>query len=250
MRKADEYRAKLRLLDDWDAWLQEESGLPGPRANLELVQAVAEEGAESLFTRWASLDAEGAPANSRAEFLALCGVVGLGRLAAEGQTQYLEILRAHAGDPRWRVREGVAMALQRFGEADMGALLDALEDWTRGSRWEQRAAAAAVAEPRLLRDKTHIVRALHLLDVVTDRLQRTVERRNDSFRALRQGLAYCWSVVVASYPEEGKKIMEKWSQSEDKDVRWIMKENLRKKRLTRMDPEWVDRWLSVFGSTR
>ena len=36
MAKSDTYRAQLRTLQSWDAWLEQESGLPGPRANLEL----------------------------------------------------------------------------------------------------------------------------------------------------------------------------------------------------------------------
>jgi hypothetical protein len=42
--KIGDYRKTLRRLDGWDDYLREESGLPGPRANLELVHAVAEEG--------------------------------------------------------------------------------------------------------------------------------------------------------------------------------------------------------------
>ncbi len=59
--------------------------------------------------------------------------------------------------------------------------------------------------------------------------------------ALRKGLAYCWSVAVAAYPEAGKPAMEKWLANEDKDVRWIMRENLKKNRLVRMDAGWVSR---------
>ena len=33
--------------------------------------------------------------------------------------------------------------------------------------------------------------------------------------------------------------MEKWLADEDKDVRWIMRENLGKARLTRLDAAWV-----------
>jgi hypothetical protein len=33
--------------------------------------------------------------------------------------------------------------------------------------------------------------------------------------------------------------MEKWTQSKDKNIVWIMKENLKKNRLTKMDKEWV-----------
>jgi hypothetical protein len=36
--------------------------------------------------------------------------------------------------------------------------------------------------------------------------------------------------------------MEKWMVHPDKDIRWIMKENLKKNRLVRMDAEWVNHW--------
>jgi hypothetical protein len=42
--QAARYRETLRTLIDWDAFLLQESGLPGPRANLELVQVVADAG--------------------------------------------------------------------------------------------------------------------------------------------------------------------------------------------------------------
>ena len=44
MSKRETYRAILRDMPDWDAYLLRESGLPGPRGNLELAQAVADEG--------------------------------------------------------------------------------------------------------------------------------------------------------------------------------------------------------------
>jgi hypothetical protein len=47
--KKDVYREKLRTLDNWDSYLLEESGLPGPRGNIELAQAVADEGNLTLF---------------------------------------------------------------------------------------------------------------------------------------------------------------------------------------------------------
>jgi hypothetical protein len=56
---------------------------------------------------------------------------------------------------------------------------------------------------------------------------------------LRQGMAYCWSVAVAALPETGKPMMEKWLDSEDKDILWMIKENLKKNRLIKMDAAWV-----------
>ena len=44
MKGPDAYRHTLGSLSDWDAYLQWESRLTGPRANLKLADVVAEEG--------------------------------------------------------------------------------------------------------------------------------------------------------------------------------------------------------------
>ncbi len=242
MAKVEEYRCKLRELGEWDEYLLEESGLPGPRGNIELAQAVAEEGSLELFERYTAYTAERAPANTPHEFLAFCGIVGLGRLAAEGGYEHLAALRRHACDPRWRSREAVAMALQRLGDANMERLIEAMRAWSQGTPLEQRAAAAALCEPRLLRQAEHARAVLQILDEITTTIEGRQERRGEDFLILRQGLGYCWSVGAASLPEEGKRLMEKWLASPDKDIRWIMRENLKKARLERMDAEWVRRW--------
>jgi hypothetical protein len=247
MGKVEEYRRTLRELEDWDPFLLRESGLPGPRGNIELGRAVAEEGDEELFQRYLSFDADVAPVNSPQEFLAFCGVLGLGRLVSEGRTELLGTLREFASDPRWRTREAVAMALQRLGDADMDLLLDEMEGWSQGSLLERRAAAAGLCEPRLLKEPAHVGRVLKLLDVITASIVDVEDRRSEQFLALRKGLGYCWSVAVAALPDEGRKTMERWFSSDDKDVRWIMKENLKKKRLERMDAEWVERAKADLG---
>jgi hypothetical protein len=61
MTKANEYRTKLRALDHWDPYLLKESGLPGPRGNLELAQVVADEGTLELFRRYIAYSADEAP---------------------------------------------------------------------------------------------------------------------------------------------------------------------------------------------
>jgi len=63
--------------------------------------------------------------------------------------------------------------------------------------------------------------------------------REESFKVLRQAMGYCWSVVVAALPEEGKPMMEKWLDVENTDIHWIMRENLKKNRLVKMDATWV-----------
>ena len=270
------YRATLRSLADWDPFLLANSGLPGPRGNLELAQAAADEGSEEQFRRWLALGPDKAPVNSPEEFLSFCGVLGLGTLLAGAGEPMVDghqpatrsvpfehrpsptvapamddppllLLRHFAADPRWRSREAVAMALQRWGDADMAALLGAMAEWSHGSHWEQRAAAAALCEPRLLANPGHAAATLHILDAITASLHWNQDRREGAFRVLRQGLGYCWSVAVAACPEEGKPIMEKWFTDPDPDIRWIMRENLRKHRLTRMDPDWSAASVSLLG---
>jgi len=234
MSKIDQYRAALRTLADWESFLRTESGLPGPRGNLELAAAVALEGHEALFRRWIALDPDQAPVNSPDQFLMVCGVIGLGRLAADqpaARPALLAELRRHAADPRWRAREAVAIALQRLGDADMGALLDEMEHWAGGHPLEQRAAAAALCEPRLLRDPARARRVLAVLDAITAAIPAQRDRRSDAFKTLRQGLGYCWSVAVAALPADGAPLMKKWLVHPDPDIRWIMRENLKKARL-------------------
>jgi hypothetical protein len=160
----------------------------------------------------------------------------------------LVTLRQCASDARWRIREAVVMALQRLGRADMEALLAEMGRWSRGTRLEQRAAAAAVCHPDLIQGAAHAERVLGLLDSITNSLQQAEDRRSDEFKTLRQGLGYCWSVAVSAWPEAGKRAMERWLACDDRDVRWIMKQNLSKKRMERMDGKWVATWKSQLGS--
>jgi hypothetical protein len=242
MTKSDEYRKKLLALEDWDSYLLKNSGLPGPRGNLELAQVVADEGDRKLFQRYIAYNAEIAPVNSPFEFLAFCGIVGLGRLLAEGDSSLLAALRRSASDSRWRLREGVAMALQRLGDADMDRLIAEMRGWAKGAPLEQRAAAAALCEPRLLGQAKHARAVLQILDGITASIGRAADRKSADFLALRKGMGYCWSVAAAALPAEGKALMEKWLAEPDKDIRWIMKENLTKARLARVDPRWVEKW--------
>ena len=90
MSKVSDYRNELRGLDDWEPYLRDHSGLPGPRGNLELAHAVAQEGAgipggADRFLRWAALTSDVAPENTPAGYVAFCGVLGLGALLASGQ---------------------------------------------------------------------------------------------------------------------------------------------------------------------
>ena len=247
MAKVQEYRKTLRTLNSLDAFLMQESRLPGPRANLELAFAVAQEGTEEQILRLASFGPDRAPPNTPEEFLSFCGVLALGYLAARGEGEYWTLLRDRASDPRWRIREAVALGLQEYGRTSMERLLDLMVEWSKGTPLERRAAVASLCEPSLLLDRDHATRILDLLEAITATILDEEDRRSKGFRVLRKGLAYGWSVLVAAQPSIGKPRMEEWIASQNADIRWIMKQNLRKKRLARMDEVWVKAQLEALG---
>jgi len=124
MSSRADHLAALQALapTEWRGYLAEHSGLPGPRANLELAQAVADAASAAQIAEFIAAEDE---------FIALCGAIGLGRVLAAGDDPQVEAeLRMLAADPRWRVREGVAMALQRVGDADRERLWLLAERWT------------------------------------------------------------------------------------------------------------------------
>ena len=245
MSKVEDYARALDGLDDPEPYLLEHSGLPGPRGNIELGLAAARVCDAAQLRRWAALDAQAAPTGGAGEFLAFCGVVGLGRMLAAGDASALDQLRTHADDSRWRVREAVAMALQRWGADDFQGLATAMAGWAHGSWLERRAAAAALCEPVLLTDPPRVQAVLAVLEQATDGVTSAGpdQRRSDEFKALRKGLGYCWSVAVAAAPEVGRPAFEALvahaARSGDRDLRWIARENLRKRRLERLDADWV-----------
>jgi len=235
MSKIDDYRETLKKLDDWIPFLLRESGLPGPRGNLELAYAVAEGGSKEQFEKLLAFQAK---ENTPEVFLVFCGIVGLGKLAAN-ETKLFGRLRGYASDPRWRIREAVATGLQLVGDQDMELLLKEMQKWSHGNWYEKRAAAAALAEPRLLKEHRVVKQVLQILDKITASMESADNPKDEAFKVLRQGMGYCWSVAVAALPEAGKPIIGKWLTSHSKDVHWIIKENLKKNRLVKMDANWV-----------
>jgi hypothetical protein len=243
--KVRSYRDQLRGRRDWKHLLLRESGLPGPRGNLELARAFAHEASRKQIEASLHIALKSSPENTPESFVVFCGVLSLGRLIAAGDHALLGRLRGYASDPRWRIREAVAMALQMLGEADIRFLRREMGKWTRGNWYEKRAAAAALAEPRLLTDEANTRGALELLDSITASLVGAADRRSEPFKALRKGMAYCWSVVVAANPAAGKPIFEKWLGTEDSDIRWMLKQNLKKQRLSRAHRAWAKGCLAL-----
>ncbi len=228
MASIADHRAALAVLDDWTQYLKANSGLPGPRGNLELVAACGEE---------ADLTRARALIETDDEFSTVCGLVALGRIFGEGDQGQRELLHRYASDPRWRAREGVAMALQRAADDNPEASFGLAEVWAGDSDpLVRRAAVAAVAEPRLLTDQARARQALQLLNRITAGFDEVsvAERKTSPVRTLRQALGYAWSVVIAALPDEGLPLFRDLETSTDPDIEWIVRENLKKARLRKL----------------
>ena len=265
-RYADELAALA--VDDVPAYLAERSGLPGPRANLELLAAFGDVAPAALVGRLA---------DEEDEYLRCCGTAALGRLwleatdepaaeqvpakaattqvpdeptaeqvrgsAAPGRAAWsgaatrrgVEVtLTDRARDPSWRVREGAAMAGQRIGGASPVGLAGLVGRWLdTGEPLVARAAIAAVCEPPILRPSPLLrAAALDACARATDLLLRVPasRRRDPDVRTLRQALAYCWSVAVAADPAAGLPRFLALA-TDDPDVAWLVAQNRTKNRL-------------------
>jgi hypothetical protein len=242
-------------------YLAGNSNLPGPRGNLELANAFADVAARlsaehpgelwSLVYRFSAIDPKEAPVNDPRELVPFCGTVGAGAIGASRDDLYdmaMDVLRHKASDPRWRTREGVAMGLQRLIGSRGSRVMRDLEGWISGDDWlAMRAVAAGAAEPALLKDMRITAAALDLHRAIIDRVAASQDRRCDEFRALRQTLGYSISVVVSSSPLPGFQYLSHLAELDDKDIRWIVRENLKKKRLYGHFPREVGVLATMLG---
>ena len=194
-----------------------------------------------MHSRLAALGPEAAPRETAREFLPCCGLAAVGRLVAEGDGSLVPVLRAASGDERWRVRESVAIALQRWGDADVLAMAAEVAGWASGSPYEARAAVAAICEPRLLRSAQAVQAAVRILDAATERLVAMPRPRGEPGRVLGLALGYAWSVAVAASPPAALPVFERWAASDDPDVVKLVRLNLSKARFAKAAPEALAR---------
>lgn len=236
-----------------EAYLLQHSGLPGPRANLELAAAFARQVAlvddrrrlKVLLLDWAELSADTGPTGDRREFLPFCALQAFAATYAKEEPdergRIEQLLRAAANDQRWRLREAAAMGLQRIGEADRGVLVSIIRRWSLApTLLEDRAIVAALAHPPIL-DRAIAIVALHESRRILARVSELDQavRRSEEFRVLSKGLEYAISVFVAALPAEGFEFLREMASSDDPGIRRILAANLGKARLARPFPDEV-----------
>ena len=234
-------------------YLSSNSNLPGPRGNLELAYSFAEAIEDrtvrdsrkiwELATRLSRISASEAPVNDPKEFLSFCGAISIGAIGSVHKAfskSAFGLLKKMADDSRWRMREGVAMGIQKLVAKQGQSALKELDGWIGENEWlSMRAVAAGVAEPALLKDGKTARIALELHKKIFDRVLAAKARKSDEFKTLRQALGYSLSVVACATPEAGFEFMRRIIDTKDADILWVVKENLKKNRLTRSFPSEV-----------
>lgn len=256
MGKRNEFKNQLQpLIDDLsiesigqiESILITNCGIPGKRANLELAYAFAdcfEESQEDkiweAIQRWLGTCQLDALSDDPSEFLPFCALQAMGTFYIKAdddkRNQIMKDYKSFANDARWRIREAVAMGLQRIGEKDWSIIESELIKWMKECSYlEQRAIIAALAHPPILTDKRNVKFCLDTTEAILNKVHISdiKIRKSEDFRVLKKGLEYAISVFVEKLPEEGFSLLERWAAKEDKDINRIIKVNLGKKRLTR-----------------
>lgn len=238
------------------------SNLPGPAGNLTLAAGFADlcaaRGGDGhlweLLLSWTDLRPEDAPTGNPREFLPFCALHAMGALypgvSSEEKNTILARLKRGASDPRWRVREAVAMGFQHIGEWDFEHLMTLFRKWmSAASLTERRCIVAALAHPPMITVPERATECLKIADDVfagiaaLDRDRRTTE----DFRILKKGMEYCVSVYAARDPGAGFALMKRWLKSGDRDIIRIIRANLGKARLAKKHEGSVKKLLVTLG---
>lgn len=218
-------------------YLKENSNLPGARANLQLLYSFSKTATDSDIMDCLNHIKTGTE-NSPEEFLGMCGIVGYAVKNKNNNELVIETIRKYASHKSWRIREAVAMGIQEISEENMQATLKNISKMQVGNFYEKRAVVAGLCEPKLLKDIKVANTVISILKEITETFNHNNKLADDE-ESLRKALAYGWSVAIVHAPVNGKKAFEKLLETESKHIKWIIKENLKKNRLIKMDTDWV-----------
>lgn len=229
--------------------------LPGRRANLELAEAfgdtiihvysINKKDIWELCKDMSEMEYNEEDKNSSEEFIPFCGLIGLGAISSISSACFLEgllILKNAAKDTRWRIREAVAMGIQRVLLNKAKNIIKELENWIKEKDYYiWRAVVAGIAEPAIVKNKEVAKKALEIHKRILKQILNIEDRKSESYKKLRQALGYTLSVVVEQIPQEGFEYINQIVKEDDMDIIWIMKTNLKKNRLLKKYPKEVEK---------
>ncbi len=244
MAKKEELVNQLKLLINYrhklEQFIIKNSNLPGPRGNIELAFALAEiyDNIDVLFD-WLKITEDVADTNNPKAFLPFSAAVCLGKIYTKKKNKrIISVLKKSANDNRWRMREAVAFAFQIIGENNFTELKNIFSMWIKKSNnLEKRAILVSLAHPKFL-SKGNTEFCFEISEIVLKEMD-----RENNFDALRKGLEFTISVFAAANPKLGFSFIKKWT-GQNKMIDKIMKENLKRDRLVKKNPEEVKKLLS------
>ncbi len=250
MGKRDELIKQLQpIIHDpakLEPFITKNSNLPGPRGNLELAFALAEIYEDlDVLLQWTTITEDQADVNDPKSFLAFCAAVCLGKIYTKTKdNKIITILKQLANDGRWRMREAVAFGFQHIGEQDFDELKALFSEWIKtANNLERRAILVSLAHPKFL-NEARAKFCFEITEVILTEMDKA-----SHFDVLQKGLEFTISVFTAANPTLGFRFIEKWI-GKDKIIDKILKENLKKNRLTKRNPEEAKKLLHKINSIK
>lgn len=240
--------------DNLERYILTHSNLPGKMANLTLISLIADimdanpSIAESWFPTlrtWFDAKADG---NNAETILLLTALESFGAIYHHStKEQHFEItaqLKNSLNNERWRVREIVTESYKRIGLSSYEELITQFEVILseKITPLEMRGLLATVAHPELLHSEQQLIFSQKIMTLAFNfymDLDLTKFTKEDKL-VLKKGLSFAPSVIVSKNPKEGFLFFDTLVTTQDKDITRIVKENLKKKRLSNVYPDEVE----------
>jgi hypothetical protein len=253
LRKRERHLVDLRRITFDNAelvvYLLGQSNLPGKRGNLELAYAFAQYVEEQypiypeLVMHFCETLITEHPPHKRVtgseEFLPFCGVLGLGRIGKIDPVKEPDVMvyvKNAARDERWRIREASAMSIQDLMDVRPEAAIMTLQSWVHEDNYLlHRAIVAGIAEPRFMKKREIARVALELHKTILEHVAREDDHCDPDYIVLVKGLCYTLSVVIVGIEQEGFKYLDDLLATGNPVLHKIVRENLKKKRLLRLN---------------
>lgn len=229
------------------------SNLPSKRGNIELAFSFADyvevnygNDKSKVFNycrRLISENNEVKKDKGNEEFLPFCAIVALGRIGKIDQNkkdEVLEVLKENAKDGRWRIREAVAMAIQELMDVNPKGTIEKLKKWADEDNYLiHRAVLAGLAEPRLMKNKEIARASLEIHKEIIEKVEKEKNSKDIEYKVLVKGLCYTLSVTITGIEGEGFSCLEELMNKNNPIITKIVRENLKKDRLKRLNESKV-----------
>lgn len=256
---------KKPKFNELEAYMLDNAILPQIGTNIPLSDAFASHFNDSTITpakwkllcKWSSFHSSEAPTDSPKEFLCICAIKALSEFytyaSVKEQRVVLTIFKSSMNDKRLKIRESVVAGLKRISEKNFFSLKKIIITFfPNATMLEKRAFILALTNPNTLKVHANDAFALNLTEQIFKEIMNLTppQLESASFRLLAKTLNYSISVFVAFSPEEGFEMLRKFAIVGEGDniIKEIIKNNLKKVRLSKYHPDEVEEILDLMKS--